>query len=49
MTEEMPLEELRQAASAAAERFVRLQRKFGWWTLAYLEALVKCSDIIASL
>ncbi len=28
--------------------FERLQREYGWWTLAYLEALVKCADAIAS-
>ncbi len=29
-------------------RFVRLQREFGWWQLAYLEALVKSADALAS-
>ncbi len=37
-----------QAAQAAKLRFDRLQRRFGWWGLAYLEALVKCADGIAS-
>ena len=40
-----------ECAAAAAEaelRFDRLQRRFGWWGLAYLEALVKCADGIAS-
>jgi CRISPR-associated endonuclease/helicase Cas3 len=37
-----------EAAHEAALRFARLQRKVGWWQLAYLEALVKCADAIAS-
>jgi CRISPR-associated endonuclease/helicase Cas3 len=37
-----------QAAREAALRFVRLQRAYGWWQLAYLEAVVKCADAIAS-
>lgn len=36
------------AAHEAALRFTRLQRELGWWQLAYLEALVKCADAIAS-
>jgi CRISPR-associated endonuclease/helicase Cas3 len=39
------------AAIIAAEvpiRFVALQQRYGWWTLAWLEALVKCADAIAS-
>lgn len=36
------------AAHEAAIRFARLQRELGWWQLAYLEALVKCADSIAS-
>lgn len=36
------------AAHEAALRFARLQRDLGWWQLAYLEALVKCADAIAS-
>jgi CRISPR-associated helicase Cas3 len=37
-----------KAAEKAALRFARLQRELGWWQLAYLEALVKCADAIAS-
>jgi CRISPR-associated endonuclease/helicase Cas3 len=37
-----------RAAREAAARFARLQREQGWWQLAYLEALVKCADAIAS-
>ena len=37
-----------QAAREAALRFVTLQHAYGWWQLAYLEALVKCADAIAS-
>lgn len=36
------------AVRAAELRFARLQREFGWWQLAYLEALVKCADALAS-
>ena len=38
----------REAAQEAELRFERLQRRFGWWGLAYLEALVKCADALAS-
>jgi len=40
-----------ECAAVAAEvpgRFVALQQHYGWWTLAWLEALVKCADAIAS-
>jgi CRISPR-associated endonuclease/helicase Cas3 len=37
-----------QVAHEVALRFARLQRRYGWWQLAYLEALVKCVDAIAS-
>ena len=43
-----PIWVCQQAAKEAALRFARLQRSFGWWGLAYLEALVKCVDILAS-
>lgn len=29
-------------------RFGRLQRKYGWWRLAWLENLLRCSDALAS-
>lgn len=29
-------------------RFVKLQAKYGWWALAWLEALVKAADVLAS-
>ena len=35
-------------AAEVPERFVALQQYYGWWTLAWLEALVKCADAIAS-
>lgn len=38
----------RAVAAEVPIRFERLQRAYGWWTLAYLEALVKCADAIAS-
>lgn len=37
-----------QAAREAERRFARLQREFGWWQLAFLEALLKRADGIAS-
>ena len=45
----LPLHGECAAAVRDAElRFARLQREFGWWQLAYLEALVKCADALAS-
>jgi CRISPR-associated endonuclease/helicase Cas3 len=32
----------------AMQRFSRLQRQYGWWQLAYLEAIVKAADALAS-
>jgi CRISPR-associated endonuclease/helicase Cas3 len=43
------LDENRAAAREAALRFVRLQREYGWWTLAYLEALLKAADAMGSV
>ena len=42
------LVECAQEAQEAELRFDALQRRLGWWALAYLEALVKCADGIAS-
>lgn len=35
-------------AEEAMQRFDRLQRKYGWWQLAYLEAVLKAADALAS-
>jgi CRISPR-associated endonuclease/helicase Cas3 len=40
--------DVRRMADAVGRRYLRLQRTYGWWALAYLEALVKCTDIAAS-
>jgi CRISPR-associated endonuclease/helicase Cas3 len=30
-------------------RYARLSRRFGYWQLAWLEALMKCADVIATV
>jgi CRISPR-associated endonuclease/helicase Cas3 len=32
----------------AIRRFAHLQRKYGWWQLAWLENLLRCADALAS-
>jgi CRISPR-associated endonuclease/helicase Cas3 len=39
---------LQQAIEATPTRFARVQTTYGWWTLAWLEALVKAADVLAS-
>jgi CRISPR-associated endonuclease/helicase Cas3 len=33
-----------QSAQTVLNRFAALQTRFGWWSLAWLEALVKAAD-----
>jgi CRISPR-associated endonuclease/helicase Cas3 len=39
---------LNDAIEATPARFARVQTTYGWWTLAWLEALVKAADVLAS-
>jgi hypothetical protein len=32
----------------AMHRFTLLQQRYGWWQLAYLEAILKAADALAS-
>lgn len=36
-------------ATEAMRRYARLSRRFGYWQLAWLEALMKCADVIATV
>lgn len=38
----------KRALTETPARFVKLQAKYGWWALAWLEALVKAADALAS-
>lgn len=42
------LEEMPEQTKEQIRRFAELQRRLGWWELAYLEALLKCADALAS-
>jgi len=44
----IPSSGLKQAIDAVPVRFARVQAAHGWWGLAWLEALVKTSDVLAS-
>ena len=37
-----------QIHTESIRRFARLQRKYGWWHLAWLENLLRCADAMAS-
>jgi CRISPR-associated endonuclease/helicase Cas3 len=39
---------VKRALRETPARFAKLQTKYGWWALAWLEALVKAADVLAS-
>lgn len=39
---------VKRALNETPTRFAKLQAKYGWWALAWLEALVKAADVLAS-
>lgn len=38
----------KRALTKTPARFAKLQAQYGWWALAWLEALVKAADVLAS-
>ncbi|MDQ3255936.1 MAG: type I-U CRISPR-associated helicase/endonuclease Cas3, partial [Acidobacteriota bacterium] len=46
--ERLAKQDSQQVAHDAMNRFACLQQKYGWWQLAYLEALLKAADGLAS-
>lgn len=46
---QMTTADAKSSNADAARRFDALQRRFGHWGLAWLEALVKCADVKASI
>lgn len=46
--EEFDLSITEQAHIESIRRFARLQRKYGWWYLAWMENVLRCADAIAS-
>lgn len=44
----IPRNEFQQATDAVPARFARVQAAHGWWGLAWLEAMVKAADVLAS-
>jgi len=43
-----PPEEVESLRVQVMRRFARLQRQYGWWSLAWLENLLRCADSMAS-
>jgi CRISPR-associated endonuclease/helicase Cas3 len=43
-----PKGKVEEIAAAVAQRFARLQRRYGRWGLAYLESLLRAADYEAS-